>query len=312
MKHRQTLCFGVAGNPPNFWASSHRTERANSPRWLHEIGLDALEIQCTYGVRMPIERAKAFRAAAERYSVRLSIHGPYYITLGSENPDKVRNSLNELRKAIDLAVQLNTDRVVFHIGSPGGDRGLALSRAIDSLRRFEREVDLGSVRLFPEIDGRRSWLGSLEEVLEVCANVRSASPCLDLAHMHARTGGTLKTRADFSKVIDLVESTLGEESLNRLHFHMYPIQWNEKGEVTHKAFADVLESRQQLSLLQEDDPTETHYLPRYEPFLDALLERELSGTVICEAKDSQDVGALEMKRYHQARSTELMACQEEA
>ncbi len=289
--------FGVAGNPPNFRTSAYRRERANAPIWLREIGLDALEVQCTYGVRMPPTRIEAFRETAQRCLIRLSVHAPYYITLGSASPDKIENSLVELKKSVHLAQALGATRVVFHIGSPSGDRNEALSRAIDGIRRLEADFDFGDVRLFPEIDGRKNWLGSLEEVIEVCQNVRFAWPCLDLAHLHARTGGALQTRIDFEQVLDTIEEALGREALEWLHFHMYPIEWNERGEVTHKAFGDII-TNTQLSLLDEQLPVQ--YLPRYEPFLDVLYERRLSATVICEAKDSQDIGALEMKRYYEA------------
>jgi len=289
--------FGVAGNPPNFWLSEYRKERANSPEWLHEIGLDALEIQCTYGVRMPESRAASFRRISRTHDIRLSIHGPYYISLGSDRPETVLNSINELRKAVDLAKLIGSTRVVFHLGSPGHDRGLSLARAIDALRRFEREHDLGSVRLYPEIDGRCRWLGSLDDLLEVCANVESAYPCLDLAHLHARTQGSLVTQGDFEAVIDAVVAALGQEALEHLHWHMYPIEWNGNGEVRHRAF-DELKTNVQLSVLSVGSEAE-RYLPRFEPLLNVVQRRGLTPRIICEAKDSQDIGALEMKSYYE-------------
>ena len=56
--------FGVAGNPPSFFESPFGKERANGPAWLAGLGLDALEVQCTFGVRMPPERAQACRTGA--------------------------------------------------------------------------------------------------------------------------------------------------------------------------------------------------------------------------------------------------------
>jgi deoxyribonuclease-4 len=80
--------FGVAGNPPNYWHSKFSNERARAPEWLSSIGLDTLEIQCTYGVRMPEERARAFHQISLQYGITLSIHGPYYINLGSSEEKK--------------------------------------------------------------------------------------------------------------------------------------------------------------------------------------------------------------------------------
>jgi len=275
--------FGVSGNPPNFWASPFRRERANAPEWVRQIGLQALEIQCTRGVRMPLDRAQAFRENAALHGITLSIHGPYYISLGSTDPAKVANSLNELRKCVDLAKAIGSQRVVFHAGGIGGDRERALATAISALREFERTNDLGSVRLYPEIAGKVNALGSLDDILTICANVQSASPCIDFAHLHARTQGSLRTRADFDDVLRIIESQLGHETLERLHVHFYPIEWGPGGEVRHRAFDE----------LNAGEP----FLPRYEPFLDALLDRRLAPLIISEAKDSQDTSALEMLGY---------------
>lgn len=298
MKRR--ALFGVAGNPPNFWQTDFRKDRANAAQWLQTIGLDALEIQCGYGVRMPEERAIAFRQNAEQYGIELSLHGPYYISLGSENPKKIENSLNELRKACELAHRIGSDKVIFHLGSIGNDRETARTRAIEALQRFEKENDLEQVHLFPEIAGKIRQLGSLEDVLAICEAVKCAWPCLDLAHLHARNRGSLRTKDDFAAVINAVEARLGEETLKHLHIHLYPVEWGSHGEIQHKAFHDKLPETQQLCLFPSEQDHDVVYLPRYEPCLELIVERQLYPTVICEAKDSQDLGALEMKRFYMA------------
>ncbi len=297
MTEHQVL-FGVAGNPPNFWKSEFCKERANSPEWLNGIGLDALEIQCTYGVRMPEERAKAFRENSEKYNIQLSIHAPYYITIGSSNREKIENSLNELRKASELAYRIGSGRVIFHPGSIEGDRKMACQRAIEALKRFEDENDLNGVCLFPEIAGKIGGFGSLEDILSICEGVKCAWPCLDLAHLHAREHGSLRTKDGFAKVIDAVEERVGEEALEHLHIHLYPVEWGDGGEVTHKAFHDKVPDTRQLGLFTAEQNQDEVYLPRYETFLELIVERKLYPTIICEAKDSQDVGALEMKKFY--------------
>lgn len=294
MTGRRAL-FGVAGNPPNFWTSAFSKDRAEAPTWLASIGLDALEVQCTYGVRMPPDRAAAFLRNSQRSGVVLSIHGPYYIALGTSDVDKRANSVHEVSKAVELAKQIGAGRVVFHLGSDYGDRKQALLNAVAALQAFEHETDLGCVRLFPEIAGKNGQLGSLDDVLTVCEEVRSALPCLDLAHLHAREGEFLGSKTDFDHVFGQVESRLGREALQELHIHMYPIDWGPGGEISHKAFDDTVPQDGQLDLFAEGSGADEPYLPRYEPFIESIVERELAPTIICEAKDSQDVGALAMK-----------------
>lgn len=291
---RKKALFGVAGNPPNFWKSEFRQERANSPKWLKSIGLDALEIQCTYGVRMPEKRAKAFRANAKKCKIELSIHAPYYISLGSKDPQVIGNSLNELRKAFKLANKIGSHKVIFHLGSAGSVREEARKRAIEALKRFERDNKFKEVYLYPEIAGKVGQLGSLEDVIAISEAVKIAYPCLDLAHLHAREQGSLRTRKDFRRVIKFVERKLGKKALKNLHIHLYPVNFGSRGELAHKAFHDKVPEEKQLSFIKK----EKIYYPRYEPFLELMVERGLYPTVICEAKNSQDVGALLMKKYY--------------
>lgn len=293
---RKKALFGVAGNPPNFWESEFRRERANSPEWLKSINLDALEIQCTYGVRMPEKRIKVFRAKAKKNKIELSIHAPYYISLGSKNPEVIKNSLDELHKAFKLAHKIGSRKVIFHPGSAGQSREEARKRAIVALKKFERENKFKGVYLYPEIAGKLGQLGSLEDIIAICEAVKIAYPCLDLAHLHAREQGSLKTKKDFRRVIKFVKKRLGERSLKRLHIHLYPVDFGPRGELSHKAFHDRVPREKQLSFIKK----EKIFYPRYEPFLELIVEKGLFPTIICEAKNSQDIGALMMKDYYQS------------
>ena len=285
--------FGVAGNPPNFWESTYRKDRGFAPAWLREIGLDALEIQYTYGVRMPDKRATLFREQGVEHDISLSLHAPYYITLGTEDPQKRENSLRDLRKSINLAKKLGSRRVIFHPGSAHGDRASALKRAIEALRILGRDTDFGNVELYPEIAGKAGQLGSLDDILAMCVEIEPAWPCLDLAHLHAREGGSLVQQEDFESVLDRVVRSLGSRVLDKLHFHMYPVKWGPKGETGHVRFDETAEPTLSADVIEPLQPP-------YKPFLRMLVDRELSATVICEAKDSQDIGALAMKEYFES------------
>lgn len=294
--------FGVAGNPPNFWNSEFRKDRVNAVAWVRSIGLDAIELQSTRGVKMPPERAEQFRDAAIEHSVAITIHGPYYISLGTPDKPLLDNSKNELRKCVELCNRLGARGAVFHPGRIGAiNRTESLKTAIKALREFERETDVGDAVIYPEIAGKVANLGSLDEILQICAEVDCCWPCLDLAHLHARTHGSLNRREDFEQVADKVQALLGREGLERCHFHFYPIEWGDLGEIKHRAFSDEMES-DQLDLFADDAMTDRLYRPRFEPFIDMLVDRKLSPIVICEARDTQDVGALGMKEYWDSRS----------
>ena len=139
--------------------------------------MNALELQCTRGLKMPSERAAIFRKNADAHGITLSIHGPYYISLGTPDPKLIENSLGELKKSVVLADQLDAVGIVFHPGRIGGEtRAHSLAVAIDALREFDRTNGVGQAHLFPEVAGKIVNLGSLDEILEICRQVENVAP----------------------------------------------------------------------------------------------------------------------------------------
>ena len=292
--------FGVAGNPPNFWKSKFSKSRVNSPFWLKSVGLDALEVQCGYGVRMKDEDAIALYNNSKECNIELSIHGPYYISLGSNDPEKVNRSLNELFKSCKLAKKIGAKKIVFHLGSIYGNRDLARKNAIKTLKIFESEwfEDFNDILLLPEVAGKINQFGSLEDIIEICKNLKHTLPCIDFAHLHARNHGSLKKKSDFENVLKILLDTFYDKFANNFHVHLYPVEFGNGGEVTHKAFSDNILYNEQFVLFEDTDIFDKRYYPRYEPFINTIIELNLSPTIICEAKDTQDIGALEMKVFY--------------
>ena len=60
-----------------------------------------------------------------------------------------------------------------------------------------------------ETSGRQELWGTLEEVPEVTNHVEGTVPVLNLAHIHARGHGRLRTSEDFGELFDLVRRTNG-------------------------------------------------------------------------------------------------------
>ena len=298
LQHADQVRFGVAGNPPNFFKSQFRKERGLSPAWLAQIGLDALEIQCTYGVRMPKMRAELFKEQSETYNIVLSIHAPYYVNISSSDALIKERTFNELKKCLQLAHTIGSKRVIFHPGSAYRSRQESLDNACSFMREFGLSVDCGLVRFYPEIAGKVGQLGSLSEIIEICKASTIAIPCLDLAHHHARTNGSLMSENDYERLFAQVKAELGKESLDNMHIHMYPVSYTSKGESSHKAFSDTISLPAQKDFLDESDTNIELYHPRYEHLLPVVMRLGLSPIIICEAKDSQDIGALEMKNYY--------------
>jgi deoxyribonuclease IV len=262
--------FGAAGNPLNFFKSEFRKDRFGVLEWSHKLGLNAQERQMTYGARMKEEDAIRFGELAKKFEISLSIHGPYYVVLTSDKPHVVENSVKELIKTARLAKLMGATKVVFHTGF-----GKDYNKVIKGLKRVEKDKE--DVVICPETMGKLSQLGSVDEVLTICENTES-EPCIDFGHVHARTQGSLKDKENIRKILIEVEKRLGKESLKKLHCHFYPIEFTEKGEKVHRAV------------------TEKNVFPRFEGYGELIKEFKMEPTLISESKNSQDLGALEMKK----------------
>ncbi|MHC4277482.1 MAG: TIM barrel protein [Planctomycetota bacterium] len=275
--------FGVAGCPPNFWKSSYKRDSVNSPLWLAGIGLDAYEIQFTHGIRLTMERALVLRKNAESTGTALSIHAPYYVVLTSTKKEVVKNSIEMMLKCLEFASYLGTNKIILHPGTNQGNARDAMKRCLDNLKVIRKNTDNKKTLIYVETVGRRlSYLGSLEEIIEMCGELDFLRPCLDFAHIYAYESGVLLEKGDFRKIFDRIgeKIPLGTEEMKRLHCHFYPIEFGEKGEKRHKNYRD------------------DGYGPRFEPFLEVIAEYGLTPTIICESKDAQDEDALRMKAFY--------------
>jgi len=91
-------------------------------------------------------------------------------------------------------------------------------------------------------------------------------------------------------VLKKIEKELGRDILNQTHFHVYPVDYTDKGEKIHKAFGEKKDACQ-LSLFEFDN----EYMPKAKDYIDAIKEMNLKPITICEAHNTQDIGAILMK-----------------
>ena len=274
--------FGVAGTPPNY---------TGKPKdfydWLKSMNLNAYEVQCTFGFKMS-DKNKDLVLKAKQDGFFISIHGPYYINLGSINETVVERSIDILTKGVELAKSINCPRIIFH---PGGGhenteqgRKDAINRIITHLNNISSNIDMGSVRFYPEIGGKTANLGSLDEIIEICKNCEYAYPCIDIAHLHAREFGSIKSKDILRAKLEHLKQELPDK-FDKVHFHAYTINYGDKGEIKHLVHGESM-------------PDGGEGLPNLDWFVELLHEMNIEPWVISEAHDSQDLGAKYMRdRY---------------
>ncbi|MCQ2564526.1 MAG: TIM barrel protein [Clostridia bacterium] len=272
--------FGPAGNDVKFYAEGNQSS-VDAPRWLAGIGLNAYEISFGRGIRMTDKTAQIIGKQAELYDVRISVHAPYYINLGSMNKDVVARSKANMKEGIALAKSVGVNRIIFH---PGGGhenteqgRKAAVKQLIDSVNEFTSEIDMGDVRLYPEIGGKTASLGSLDEIIEICSKCKYCYPCIDIAHLHAREIGSIVSADVLKEKLLKIKNALPDK-FPYIHFHAYTIEYNDKGEVKHLVHGTNMSNGQVGR-------------PNLDEFVSVLKELGLDPWVVSEASDSQEIGA---------------------
>ncbi len=278
--------FGPAGNPDSFYQEKYKSS-LDMPGWLKGKGLNAYEYQCSRGVKISEETARKLGQEALKNDVYLSIHAPYYINLATFEPEAQEKSIKYLIDSMRAAKWMGAEIVVFHPGSAKGGRDEALKRAKKLLSEVvirAKEQELNGILLAPETMGKRTLLGSLDEVLDFCSIDESIVPAVDFGHLHAVGGGSLNSKEDFAYVLDKIEKHLGKERLKRLHIHFSPIEFTQAGEKKHRTTRDE------------------GYGPDFACLAPLLIKRSLDFTLICESDGLQAEDALVYKKIY----TELL------
>lgn len=276
--------FGPAGNSESFVAMGYK-KTIQVPEYIVRMGLDAYEYQCGRGVRISEEAAREFGQKAREYSVALSLHSPYYISLSSIEKEKRDGSIEYILQSARAADAMGAQRVVVHSGSCSKiSREEALELAKDNLKRAYQALDeqnLGHIHLCPETMGKVNQLGTLEEVLELCLIDERLIPCIDFGHLNARTFGKLNSFKAVKEVFDKMEDKLGASRMRQFHSHFSKIEYTLKGgEKCHLTFADTI------------------YGPQFEPVAEMIVRKNASPTIICESAGTQAEDALTMKQIY--------------
>lgn len=247
--------FGPAGYP------SAGKNPEGALEYTRGLGLDALEVEFVRGARIRPERAEEIGTKARELDIRLSCHAPYFISFNSDNPETREKSVEWVLSTARAAHHLGAYIIVIHAASYGKTPDTALQSVVDGLIRCKDALDDEGIRdviLGVETMGKLGQFGTLDEIEAVMAQVDGVRPVLDVAHVHARGRGCLRTEQDMRDLTDRFFSLSGDIA----HFHISCIKYGEKGEISHlpldarepdmRLLADVLrDSGQECTFISE-------------------------------------------------------------
>ncbi len=232
-KTKKEIRFGTVGAPQTTPGSG----TIAAIEHCRQLGLDHLEIAWVRSVRVSDATCAAIKAAATEHGVSLSIHAPYFINLNSQTTELMAKSDERLLTAARKGYRAGARDIVFHPGSYHQQAPETVyARARDKLLELTDilRAEGVEVRLRPETMGKGAMFGNLEEVVRLSHDVPGVAPCIDWAHLHARTGdGTFNSYDEFAEALTLVRDLLGDSGLHNLHFHLSGIAYTAKGEKEH-------------------------------------------------------------------------------
>ena len=270
------LRFASAGIP----LSTPKPNTIEGIRHVRALGLGGMEFEFVHSVNVKGDKAIEAGRVASESDVVLTAHGSYYINLNAQEKEKIAASRKRIIDAANAARAAGAFSVTFH---PAfylkDDKSVVYNRVRDQLKKITDELkDLGNdITISPETTGKGTQFGSLKELLSLSAELDNVRPCIDFAHLHARTVGKYNSLEEFRSVFSLVEKELGSEALNNMHMHVAGIAYGEKGEKHHL----ILDASDLL----------------YCDLLQALKEFKVKGSLVCESPNIEEDALLLKSHY---------------
>jgi deoxyribonuclease-4 len=220
---------------------------------------------------MSVQDAREVGALARDKGIVLSVHAPYYINLASDEKEKIQASKKRILDSCQRAHALGAQNVVFHAGfyqKKTAEQTFAMVKK--AIREIQRRIKKNKwkVNLCPEVTGKPSQFGSMEELLTLKKET-GCSICVDFAHLYARRQGEL----DYGQILKKLPK--------KFHAHFSGIAFGPKGERKH------LKTTKRF----------------FEPLADALLKSGKIVTLICESAQPYKDAAM-MKRVVSGLITE--------
>ena len=167
------------------------------------LDLNAIEIQFVRGLYvMSEEEALFINEYAKENDIEVHVHAPYYLNLAGDD-EELDMSFEKVLNSADMANQMGAKTIVIHPGFYGDlSEKKTMKKIIKNSKKIISSMKKEKIKtkLAIETMGKQKVFGSLDEVIEVCSNVKDALPIIDLGHIHARGDGCLKEREDFEQI----------------------------------------------------------------------------------------------------------------
>lgn len=246
---------------------------------LKELDLDGLEAEFVHGVRINTDSIATVKDAVKN-GFTITCHGPYYINLNAKEPDKVEASVKRILDTARAAKSMDAYSITYHAAFyMGNDKKVVFDRVAKQTETIVKTLkeEENKVYIRPETTGKATQWGDLEEIVQLSKLFDNVLPCVDFAHLHARSGGEYNTYDEFCRIFEYIGDELGEKALENFHAHIAGIEYSDKGEKRHL-------------ILEESDMN-------YKDLIKAFKKFDVKGVIVCESPNIEGDAKL-LKDYY--------------
>lgn len=232
---------------------------------LKELNLDGLEAEFVHGVRINTDSVNAVKEAVKQ-GFTVTCHGPYYINLNAKETEKVDASVTRILDTARAAKAMDAYSITYHAAFyMGNDKQVVFDRVVKQTEFIMKTLqeENNNVWIRPETTGKATQWGDLEEIVKLSTMFDRVLPCVDFAHLHARSGGEYNTYDEFCRIFEFIGNELGDIALKNFHAHIAGIEYSSKGEKRHL-------------ILEESDMN-------YKDLIKAFKKFDVKGVIVCES-----------------------------
>ena len=273
--------FGINGFPRKFFDSPFATSKVGIFNWLSSLGLDVLELPYEDIKKMSKKTRLDFLAAKEESGIILSAELFSNIDLLN-----FEDTYKRYEEFLNLAIELDVSHILVPLYKI--PKNTNISKVITFFETI-RKLTPQEINIYPEISGITRSLGSLDDIIYICAKVKGIYPCIDFGCLHGREYGSLISAKKIEQVFTLIEKFLGRDSLNHCYCKVYPVSYNQRGMTERKLFGEQFYG--QLNLFNQS----LEYLPKASEYITAILKKDIHPITVSRTDHMEEVGAMQLR-----------------
>ncbi len=270
------LLFGTAGIPAR--TKPRKYDKAFED--LTQMNLGCMEVEFVRGVNMNPNTIPIVKEASSEAGIVLTAHGPYYVNLNAKEQEKVEASIIRILDTARTAFAFGGYSITFHAAFYLGEDKEKVSKEVHkNMSEIITTLKSENIDIWvrPELTGKATQWGDLDEIIKLSNEMEMVLPCIDFAHLHARSVGEWNTYDEFARVFERMGNEIGQHSLDNFHAHIAGIEYGLKGERRH------------LNLDDSD--------LNYKDLMKAFKDFNVKGTIICESPNIEEDAMLLKATY---------------